>query len=84
MKAFMVVSKHIIKEDGWEWDEYLEGGVVTPRHPPLLDMIRNQSLVCVKFCYYVSKPRSAQQKNKFAESWDNVVELANLKWPILE
>lgn len=84
MKAFMVVSKHIIKEDGWEWDEYLEGGVVTPLHPALLDMIRNQcTYLCESFCYYVSKNLEALGKSKFAErSWDNVVELANLKWPI--
>lgn len=84
MKAFMVVPEHNSKDPGWAWNEYLEGGLVTPLHPALLEMIRNQhAFLCESFCYYVREGLQEPAGRMFTEKrWDGVAELSTIKWPI--
>jgi DNA phosphorothioation-dependent restriction protein DptH len=85
LKAFMVVSNERANESSWEWEPHMDAGIVTPLHPALLDMMNHQnSYLCNSFSYYASRLLEDSNRKAFAEKkWDQVVDLAAIKWPII-
>jgi DNA phosphorothioation-dependent restriction protein DptH len=81
----MVVSNERANESSWEWEPHMDAGIVTPLHPALLDMMNHQnSYLCNSFSYYASRLLEDSNRKAFAEKkWDQVVDLAAIKWPII-
>lgn len=84
LKAFLIIGIGNSSIEGWEWDDHLECGLITPLHPALLDMMRHQySFLCESFCYYTREAMQEAGDKLFAEKhWDRVVDLAMIQWPI--
>jgi DNA phosphorothioation-dependent restriction protein DptH len=84
LKAFMVVPKAAAEASDWAWQRQLEGAVVTPLHPAVLDMIRHQhTFLCESFCFCVRQALADPEEHAFSERhWNRVADLAQMQWPI--
>ena len=68
----------------WAWQRQLEGAVVTPLHPAVLDVIRHQhTFLCESFCFCVRQALADSEEHAFSERhWNRVADLAQMQWPI--
>ena len=69
------------------WQQAFRGSLYgcwysNPLHPALLDMMHHQNAyLCKSFTYYASQALQ-NASHRFGKKWDQIVDLAAIKWPI--
>ncbi len=84
MKAFMLVSDNDSDMPALLRNDVLEGGIVTPLHPALLEMILYQhAFLCESFCHYFNEKLKKPSAKMFTgRCWGRAVELSTMRWPV--
>ncbi len=84
MKAFMLVPDNDSDMPALLRNDVLEGGIVTPLHPALLEMILYQhAFLCESFCYYFNEKLKEPSAKMFTRRrWERAVELSTMRWPV--
>lgn len=83
-KAFLLVDEASTTSEGWMWNEYVEASMITPLHPILIEMMRQQyTFLGDCFIHYVHDGLRAMGTNRFTQkNWDKTVDLCILQWPV--
>jgi len=83
-KAFLLVDEAGTANGGWMWYEYVEASIITPLHPILIEMMRQQyTYLGDCFIHYVHNGLRAMGTNRLTlKNWEKTVDLCILQWPV--